>query len=107
MACTTRTEGYLFTDLTENKFGDRSNAIGKRFGRLKTDADFGREKVFHSIRKTFANQLWSAGVEAELISQLQGHSTGGLTLDVCAQDPARPAKAKAIGVLSFPGLTST
>lgn len=92
----------MFTDLTENKFGDRSNAIGKRFGRLNTDADFGRE-----IRKTFANQLWSAGVQAELISQLQGHSTGSLTLDVCAQDPARPAKAKAIGVLSFPGLTST
>ena len=46
---------YLFADLSENKFGDRSTAIGKRFGRLKTDAGFGREKVFHSIRKSFAN----------------------------------------------------
>jgi integrase len=101
-----RKTGYLFPDLSPNKFGDRSNALGKRFGRLKSGAGFGRDRVFHSIRKTFANQLWSAGVHPELISQLQGHSTGSLTLDVYAQDPARPAKAKAIAVLSYPGLVA-
>ena len=30
-------DGYVLSGLTENKYGDRSNAIGKRFGRLKTE----------------------------------------------------------------------
>ena len=44
--------------------------------------------------------------QAELISQLQGHATGSLTLDVYAQDPGREAKAKAIALLSYPGLVA-
>lgn len=101
-----RTEGYLFANLTPNKFGDRSNAIGKRFGRLKTDAGFGREKVFHSIRKCFASQMFSAGAEAEMVSILLGHATGRLAIDVYAQDPGRAAKAKAIEMLNYPGLVA-
>jgi len=30
-------DGYVLSGLTTNKYGDRSNAIGKRFGRLKRD----------------------------------------------------------------------
>ncbi len=102
-----RTEGYLFANLTPNKFGDRSNATGKRFGRLKTEAGFGRDKVFHSIRKCFARQMFSAGAQAEMVSILLGHATGRLAIDVYAQDPGRAAKAKAIALLSYPGLPGT
>jgi site-specific recombinase XerC len=31
------TDNYLITQLSSNKYDDRSNAIGKRFGRLKTE----------------------------------------------------------------------
>ena len=34
------TDDYLLSKLTKNKYGDRSNAIGKRFGRLKTKQNF-------------------------------------------------------------------
>ena len=44
----------LFPELTLNKYGERSNAIGKRFGRLKTKLGYGEDYVFHSFRKGFA-----------------------------------------------------
>src|SRR6185312_16185639 len=47
-----RKEGFVFETLTANKYGDRSNAIGKRFGYLKASLGFGPNFVFHSIRKT-------------------------------------------------------
>jgi integrase len=37
-------DGFLMSGLTLNKYGDRSNAIGKRFGRLRTDLGFGRTR---------------------------------------------------------------
>ena len=40
-------DGYLLSGLTFNKYGDRSNAIGKRFGRLKASLRFPEKKVFH------------------------------------------------------------
>ncbi|HWI28562.1 MAG TPA: DUF6538 domain-containing protein, partial [Stellaceae bacterium] len=55
-------DGYLLSGLTSNKYGDRSNAIGKRFGTLKTALGFGPDHVFHSIRKTVATLLENARV---------------------------------------------
>ena len=63
-------DGYLFSGLTENKYGDRSNAIGKRFGRLKASAGFGEQHVFHSIRKTFVTLLENAGVSENLAADI-------------------------------------
>jgi hypothetical protein len=40
----------------------RSGALGQRFGHLRTQAAFGREKVFHSIMKTVVTLLENAGV---------------------------------------------
>lgn len=37
---------YLLSGLTPNKYGDRSNAIGKRFGHLKKALGFGEKRVF-------------------------------------------------------------
>ena len=98
-----RKEGYLFDGLMNNKFEDRGNALGKRFGRLKTDAGHGPEKVFHSIRATFQTALWSQGVQRELISQIVGHQTGSITTDVYAKDPEFTAKKRAVFKLTFPG----
>ena len=54
-------DGYLLSGLTFNKYGDRSNAIGKRFGRLKQSLGFSEKKVFHSIRKTVVTLLEDGG----------------------------------------------
>ena len=94
---------WLFPGLSESKFGDRSNAVGKRFGRLKTDIGFGPELTFHSIRKTWGTMLWSAGVQRELISQMIGHATGHITTDVYARDPDFETKKLAIALIAYDG----
>ena len=85
------TDDYLLTGLTKNKYGDRSNAIGKRFGRLKTKQKFSSRYVFHSIRKTFTTMLENAGIGENLAADIVGHEkprityglySGGASLEV-------------------------
>jgi integrase len=66
-------DGYLLSGLTFNKYGDRSNAIGKRFGRLKTACGYDRNYVFHSFRKSVATQLENAGIPENVTARLLGH----------------------------------
>ena len=69
----TSTDGYLLSGLTFNKYKDRSNAIGKRFGRLKTACGYGPDFVFHSLRKGVATQLETALVPENHVARLLGH----------------------------------
>jgi integrase len=75
-------DGYLLSGLTLNKYGDRSNAIGKRFGRLKSSLGFPENKVFHSIRKTVVTQLENAGVSENLTADIVGHEKPRITYGV-------------------------
>lgn len=104
LANTAGADQYLLPGLKPNKYGDRSGLISKRFAKLCDDLGYGSEYVFHSIRKTFASTLWSAGVERELISQLLGHSTGHITTDVYASDPNHAVKSRAIRKIQYPGV---
>ena len=70
----TSKDDYLLSGLTFNKFGDRSNAIGKRFGRLKKRLGYGPDHVFHSLRKGFATQLENAGQPLNVVARLMGHT---------------------------------
>ena len=70
---------YLLSGLSFNKYGDRSNAIGKRFGRLKTELGYGPDYVFHSLRRAFSTQLENAGVERTTVARLMGHELGDQT----------------------------
>lgn len=85
------TDGYVISELSENKYGDRSNAIGKRFGRLKTLEGFSRQQVFHSIRKTLVTMLENKGIGENVAADIVGHEkprityglySGGTTLEV-------------------------
>ena len=64
-------DSYVLSGLTFNKYDDRSNAVGKRFGRLKKKLGFGNEFVFHSIRKTvitiFENLKVDEGLSADIV----------------------------------------
>jgi integrase len=84
-------DGFLISGLSENKYGDRSNAIGKRFGRLKTFEGYGKSHVFHSIRKTLVTMLENQGVGENVAADIVGHEkprityglySGGTTLQV-------------------------
>lgn len=87
----TSTDGYLLSGLTFNKYGDRSNAIGKRFGRLKSKCGYGSDYVFHSFRKGVATQLETGRVPENVSARLLGHDlntmsyglySGGVSFDV-------------------------
>ena len=75
----TSADGYLLSGLTFNKYGNRSNSIGKRFGRLKKRLGYGEDYVFHSFRKGFATQLENAKVPVTEVARLMGHEVEGQT----------------------------
>jgi len=77
--CSASEDGYVLSGLTRKKYGDRSNAIGKRFGRLKTRLGFGTPYVFHSIRKTVATLLDTAQVPEAVSARILGHEIPTMT----------------------------
>jgi integrase len=90
----TSDDGFLLSGLTFNKYGDRSNAIGKKFGRLKGRCGYGRTLVFHSLRKGVATQLEEAGIPENISARLIGHElktmtyglySGGVTFETLQQ----------------------
>jgi integrase len=94
--------GYLLSGLTENKYGDRSNAIGKRFGHLKTDLGFTQAHVFHSIRKTVSTLLENAGVGENVAADILGHEKPRITYGLYSGGASMDTKRKAIEKLKYP-----
>ncbi len=96
---------YVMAGLSTNKYLDRSNAIGKRFGRLKDEAGFGPQHVFHSIRHTVATMFKSARVEEALAADILGHEHGNITFGTYASDQARMETLKPVmELLDYPGV---
>ena len=93
----------MLSGLTFNKFGDRSNAIGKRFGRLKKTLGFGPEHVFHSIRKTVATQFENAHVPENVAADILGHDKPTMTYGVYSGGASLETRLTAIEALSYPG----
>lgn len=82
-------DGYLLPDESITGLGERSSAIGKRFGRLKTQLGYDGRYVFHSLRKTLSTQLERLGLHHNEAAEIIGHEkvgetygrySGGLTL---------------------------
>lgn len=95
-----RKDGWLFNDLTKNKYGDRSNAIGKRFGKLKANS-FGPQFVFHSFRKTFVTLLENAGVPESVVASLVGHDVPTLTFGLYSGGVSLAVKREALEKLVY------
>ncbi len=95
-------DGYLVSGLTFNKYGDRSNAIGKRFGRLKTAEGFGEQHVFHSFRKTLITLLENAGVPEGVAADIAGHEKKTMTYGLYSGGATLDVKAKAIERVKYP-----
>lgn len=95
-------DGYLLSNLTRNKYADRSNAIGKRFGRLKTKLGFGGDYVFHSLRKGVATQLEAAGVPENVSARLLGHEFKTMTYGLYSGGVPYEVLSEAVERLSWP-----
>ena len=94
-------DGYLLSGLSFNKYGNRSNAIGKRFGRLKKRLGYGTDYVFHSLRKGFATQLENANVPLTVVARLMGHEVEGQTFGNYSDGLALEGLKKAIRNLDW------
>ncbi|EPY01624.1 tyrosine-type recombinase/integrase [Magnetospirillum fulvum] len=96
-------DGFLLPGLSMNKYGDRSDAIGKRFGRLKTDLKFGPQHVFHSIRKTVATLLENAGVPENVAADIIGHDKPTMTYGLYSGGASLEVKREALERIDYPG----
>jgi integrase len=96
-------DGYLLSGLTANKYGDRANAIGKRFGQLKTRLGFQKDKhVFHSIRKTVATLLENAGVAEGVAADILGHDKPTITFGLYSGGATLATKRTALEKIRYP-----
>ncbi|WP_207462274.1 tyrosine-type recombinase/integrase [Azospirillum sp. SYSU D00513] len=95
-------DGYVLSGLTPNKYGDRSNAIGKRFGRLKAALGFGEAHVYHSLRKTVATLLEDAGVPENVSADILGHDKPTMTYGLYSGGTSIDTKRKALELIGYP-----
>jgi integrase len=70
---------YFLPNLPLNKYGDRSNSIGKRFGNLKKKLGYSNRQVFHSIRKTVTTQLENSYINENITADILGHEKPRIT----------------------------
>lgn len=94
-------DGYVLSGLTPNKYNNRSNAIGKRFGRLKSKLGFGPEHVFHSIRKTVTTIFENSGVEEGLAADIVGHEKKTITYGLYSGGSSTRRKQEAINKITY------
>jgi integrase len=97
-----RTVGFLLAGLTANKYSGRSNAIGKRFGRMKASLGFGEQFVFHSIRKTVATMFKDASVPEATAADILGHDIATMSYGLYASNVSLTTKVEAIAKLHYP-----
>lgn len=95
------TDGYLISGLTFNKYGNRSNAIGKRFGRMKTALKFGPLHVFHSIRKTLVTKLENSGATENIAADIVGHEKPRITYGLYSGGASLKTMKDAIERISY------
>ncbi|MGV8888830.1 MAG: tyrosine-type recombinase/integrase [Pseudomonas sp.] len=98
------TDTFLIPAESTDKYGKRSHAISKAFGRLRTAAGFSKLHVFHSFRHTVVTELIRADVPDALAKELVGHETGSVTHDVYSKGASAVQKLAAISKL--PSLTA-
>ncbi len=95
-------DGYLLSGLTFNKYGDRSNAIGKRFGRLKESLGFSDAYTFHSLRSTLITLLENAGVSENLAADIVGHEKPRITYGLYSGGATLAVKKEALERIAYP-----
>lgn len=99
-----RTDGYLLPGLSVDKYGKRGDAIGKRFGKLKTRLGFGPQHVFHSLRHTLVSLLEEAGVTQNIAASIAGHTKQGFTFREYSKADLRQHMVEAMARIDYPEL---
>lgn len=94
-------DGYLLSGLTFNKYMQRSNAIGKRFGHMKIAQGFGKGHVFHCFRNTVATQLENAGIPEGVAADIVGHEKKTITYGLYSGGTSAKIKYEAVKKIKY------
>ena len=92
----------LFVDLKNLDLRGTSNAVGKRFGRLKRQLlndGSTRQKCFHSIRKFVVTELERGGIPEGIAADLVGHEKPNITYNVYSGGSSIEQLSRAVKVL--------
>jgi integrase len=92
---------YLFPDLSLSKYGKRTDAIGKRFGRIKKSLGYDSRFNFHCLRHTVVTLLEQAGVPESISADIVGHEKTNLTYGLYSGGTSIEQKREAIGKLNY------
>jgi integrase len=87
-------DGYLIASTAQNKYGERGQPLGKRFGRMKDDLGFDGRYVFHSIRKTVAHMLETAECPPGVAKDILGHTKTDMTFGVYSGETRMDHRAR-------------
>ncbi len=94
-------DGYLLTGLTFNKYAQRSNAIGKRFGYLKRKIGFDDHHVFHCFRNTVITKLENAGISEGITADIVGHEKKTITYGLYSGGASPKIKFEAVRKIKY------
>ena len=98
--------GYLIYSAAKNKYGERSQPLGKRFGRLKTDLGFDHRYVFHSIRKTVAHMFETADCPVGVAKDIIGHAKSDMTFGLYSGETRMDHRARWLAkAIHYPSVT--
>lgn len=92
---------FLLPDLVSNKYGKRSPAMSKQFGKVKTALGFDGRYVFHSIRMTVATMLEQAGVSEGVAADILGHDKPTMSYGVYSGGSSFEQKKTAVMKVSY------
>jgi integrase len=101
LTATASPSGLLIDTGSQNKFGNLSDPISKRFGRLKTSLGYDGRFVFHSIRKTVATLLEQAGVPEGIAADVLGHEKQTMSYGLYSGGSSLTQKREAIAKLDL------
>lgn len=94
-------DGYVLSGLTPNANGDRGDAIGKRFGRLKRSLGFDDRHTFHSFRGTVITLLERAGVPEGTVQDIVGHERSTLAGSTYSGKSTFEMRSEALAKLAY------
>jgi integrase len=98
-------DGYLIHSNARNKYGERSQPIGKRFGRLKSDLGFDERYVFHSLRKAVTHLFETAECPPGVAKDIIGHAKTDMTFGIYSGETRMDHRAKWLAkAIRYPSL---
>lgn len=92
----------MLSGLVTDRFGNRGDDIGQRFGKLKTKLGYGPGLVFHSLRRTVATMLERTGATENVAADILGHEKPRITFGLYSGGSGLAAMAEALGRLRYP-----